>query len=122
MADFGLALMMPFDNVKRREDYTWKGTNGNCAPEQVKVLPVKDGPSVMMSAKTNVWSMGIVMWSLIVSPFQVFTLVATANVTFQMGTEGLRGPQYEQWNNDRIRVRIILGLRTDRVSRPCIYI
>lgn len=59
--------MMPPDNDKVAEDYTSQGTAGNKAPEHVRFLPAGDGTTKMVSSKTNVWNVGLILFSLIVS-------------------------------------------------------
>lgn len=67
VADFGLSLMMPPDNFRIAEEYQHHGTPGNRAPEHSKLIRVDGGDAKMMTSKTNVWSVGIVLWSMIVS-------------------------------------------------------
>jgi hypothetical protein len=77
VADFGLALLMPYYNERIAEDYDiGRGTHGNRAPEQLYFVEEDEedegdgddeGEAKMMSSKTNVWAVGLVMWSLIVS-------------------------------------------------------
>ncbi|CZT17512.1 uncharacterized protein RCC_03346 [Ramularia collo-cygni] len=85
VADFGLALLMPPDNDKVAENYSTHGTPGNRAPEQARAIPAGDGTTKMMSSKTNVWNIGVVIWSLIVCE------------------EGLQ-PPYVEWENAQSKV------------------
>lgn len=65
LGDFGLAAMIPKDDTRAADAFGRVGTALNRAPEQIQhVYPNEDEPR-MLDSKTNVFGVGIVMWSLL---------------------------------------------------------
>jgi len=61
VGDFGLATVITKDDKRKAKDFAQCGTRFNPAPEQ---LPVRFSPAEIPTSKTNIWSVGNVVWSL----------------------------------------------------------
>ncbi|KAI7588572.1 hypothetical protein KC346_g16985 [Hortaea werneckii] len=59
LGDFGLSLILRKDDNRTNEEFTGVGTKGARAPEQAHTYYARP------SAATNVWGIGIIIWSLI---------------------------------------------------------
>ncbi|KAI7086039.1 hypothetical protein KC356_g5397 [Hortaea werneckii] len=66
MGDFGLCTIKKMNDPRKAEDYVvGNGTRGNRPAEQMHHLYGKQRKPRMMDSRTNVWGVGIVLWSLI---------------------------------------------------------
>ncbi|KAI7325306.1 hypothetical protein KC315_g7996 [Hortaea werneckii] len=66
LGDFGLCTIKKMNDPRKAEDYVMgNGTRGNRPAEQMHHLYGKQRKPRMMDSRTNVWGVGIVLWSLI---------------------------------------------------------
>ncbi|KAI7355628.1 hypothetical protein KC320_g2736 [Hortaea werneckii] len=66
LGDFGLCTIKKMKDPRKAEDYIMgNGTRGNRPAEQMHHLYGKQRKPRMMDSRTNVWGVGIVLWSLI---------------------------------------------------------
>ncbi|RMY03053.1 hypothetical protein D0868_07658 [Hortaea werneckii] len=66
LGDFGLCTIKKINDPRKAEDYVvGNGTRGNRPAEQMHHLYGKQRKPRMMDSRTNVWGVGIVLWSLI---------------------------------------------------------
>ena len=71
LADFGLAAQIPDPDPRGVSHSVLVGTLDHQAPEMRRELRAPDGSWVPVSTKTNVWGVGIVLYSLISGTFGV---------------------------------------------------
>lgn len=129
LADFGMAIRIPVPDPRPARNLYYEGSGGHATPEMhVKLRDTSDGASAdqkaRQSTKTNVWGVGIVLYSMMAGTYGV------------AGSHTPGGEEWFKWNvlekreppafdqsaitfySEELRNLVMACMRYDVVDRP----